>query len=112
MAGILHDIGKIILVNYDGYLGKVLGKASEMKSGFYEAECELFSFNHCSAGAYLLGIWGLPDSIVEAVAFHHKPSQSVGKDGLVPLALVHAANCFSARGRQLAMPLDIPYYEG
>jgi HD-like signal output (HDOD) protein len=38
-----------------------------------EAEQLLFGFTHAEVGAYLLGLWGLPASSVEAVAFHHDP---------------------------------------
>jgi HD-like signal output (HDOD) protein len=42
-------------------------------------------------GAYLLGLWGLPDPIVEAVAFHHRP-QDCPANSFVPLAAVHIAD--------------------
>ena len=38
-----------------------------------EAEQLLFGFTHAEVGAYLLGLWGLPATSVEAVAFHHEP---------------------------------------
>ncbi|MFQ5770797.1 MAG: hypothetical protein ACE5HX_09685, partial [bacterium] len=39
----------------------------------------------------LLGIWGLPDNVVEACAFHHRPSKCLDKS-FSPLTAVHVAN--------------------
>ena len=50
-----------------------------------------FGTSHAEVGAYLLAIWGLPDPIVEAVAFHHAPSSSPCQS-FSPLAAVHAAD--------------------
>ena len=39
---------------------------------------------------YLLGLWGLPETVVEAIAFHHRPSDFV-VDGFSLLTAVHVA---------------------
>ncbi len=31
------------------------------------------TYSHVEAGAYLLGLWGLPNAVIEAVAFHREP---------------------------------------
>ena len=46
---------------------------------------------HGGVGAYLLGLWGLPVPIVEAVAFHHTPGNS-NRQGVGPLMAVHVAD--------------------
>ena len=53
---------------------------------------EMFGATHAEMGAYLLGIWGLQDSIVEALAFHHSPSKCPSRD-FIPLTAVHVADC-------------------
>jgi len=50
--------------------------------------------HHAEVGAYLLGLWGFPTSIVEAVAFHHTPSRSLDT-GLGLAGIVHIANSLS-----------------
>jgi len=51
---------------------------------------------HCEAGAYLLGLWGLPMPIVEAVAFHRHPQRSSLRSFWVPGA-VHVASALSGK---------------
>ena len=50
--------------------------------------------NHAEIGAYLLGIWGLPDAIVEAVAAHHDPGE-FPTDGCTTSTAVYVADAFS-----------------
>jgi HD-like signal output (HDOD) protein/CheY-like chemotaxis protein len=74
MAGVLHDVGKLVLASRDpqGYR-EAVRKSRENERPMFELENELFGVDHGVAGAYLLGIWGLPYPVVEAVAHHHQP---------------------------------------
>ena len=74
-ASLLHDIGKLVLAISlpQGFaeataLHKTGGRAD------YLAEIDVLGVSHAHVGAYLLGLWGLPYPIVEAVAHHHHPS--------------------------------------
>ena len=51
----------------------------------------MFSTTHSEVGAYLMGLWGLPVPIIEALAFHHYPRRHMGKQ-FIPLTAVHIAN--------------------
>ena len=64
------------------------------------AEKKILGTTHAAVGAYLLGLWGPPMSIVEAVAFHHTPEFK--ESGLTALPIVHAANAFANAGMILA----------
>jgi len=91
-AAMLHDIGKLMLANnLPEPFQRALTLTQEQKLPFLEAEQEIFGANHAGVGAYLLGLWGLPTTIVEAVAFHHQPRRS---EAVIfgPLTAVHAAN--------------------
>ncbi len=65
ISGLLHDIGKLIILKNIG--NNKINNSNEL----YEYELKILKTSHAEIGAYLLGIWGFPDSIVEAVAFHH-----------------------------------------
>jgi HD-like signal output (HDOD) protein len=92
-AGLLHDIGKLLLcANLPGLFTKSLALAREDKTPFWEAEMQLFpNAGHAELGGCILGIWGLPRPIVEAVALHHAPRQLAGP-GFHPLTAVHVAD--------------------
>jgi putative nucleotidyltransferase with HDIG domain len=92
MAGLLHDTGKLVLAGYlpDQYR-RALALADEQGWQENAAERQIFGATHAEVGAYLLGLWSLPDPIVEAVAWHHRPGDCPG-DGFGPLAAVCVAN--------------------
>jgi HD-like signal output (HDOD) protein len=62
----------------------------------YDAEQHIFNTSHAEVGAYLMGLWGLPDSIVAAIAFHHNPIES-STDVCSPLTALYSANILEKR---------------
>jgi HD-like signal output (HDOD) protein len=91
-AGILHDMGKLMLADsLPDEFQKALALAAERQVPLFEAEMEIFGATHAGLAAYLLGLWGLPAAIVEAVAFHHTPEKSTHPH-FSPLTAVHVAN--------------------
>ncbi len=94
VAGMLHDIGKVMLASsFADQYAQAVSIATERKIPMLEAEREIFGVTHAEVGAYLLGLWGLPISIVEAVALHNVPVSSAIK-AFSPLTAVHAASVF------------------
>lgn len=85
LGGLLHDIGKIIL------LEKVEGIKISEDLNFTEYENKFNNITHADVGGYLLELWGLPDSIVESVAYHHS-SEIISFNNLTPSTLVNLAN--------------------
>jgi HD-like signal output (HDOD) protein len=91
-GGMLHDIGKLMLAHsLPEKFQQTLQRMTERNSPFYEVETEVFGATHAGAAGYLLGLWGLPAPIVEAVAFHHHPERSDLRT-FGPLTAVHVAN--------------------
>jgi putative nucleotidyltransferase with HDIG domain len=73
-AALLHDVGLLALAAEDGdYLESVLAQAAASGRPLVEIEQEERGVTHADLGAHLLAQWGLPDTIVEAVAYHHHP---------------------------------------
>jgi putative nucleotidyltransferase with HDIG domain len=94
-AGLLHDIGKLMLAcRLPDKYNEAINLAKMRGLPLWVAEHLLLSTTHAEIGAYLLGLWGIPDSIVEAVAYHHRPSDSVDK-AFSALTALHAADCHS-----------------
>jgi HD-like signal output (HDOD) protein len=94
-AGILHDMGKMILAGNipESYKAVRALRASRQLSD-YAAELEIMGATHANVGACLLASWGLPLPILEAVAWHHEPERS-SERAFSLLAAVHAANAFA-----------------
>lgn len=114
MAGLLHDSGKLVLAaNLPEQFGRAITLANDKKLCLEAAEREVLGASHAEVGGYLVGLWGLPDPIVEAVAFHHHPGKSQGQT-FAPLTAIHAANAmnhektdYPTHGK--ASPLDMDY---
>jgi HD-like signal output (HDOD) protein len=93
IAGLIHDIGKIILCQYlpeefhDAYV-----YAKESSILFFESENALFDVTHQEIGGFLAQRWNLPTDLQNAVKFHHNPSPS--HDHYMMTAIVHCADIF------------------
>jgi putative nucleotidyltransferase with HDIG domain len=104
LAGMLHDIGKLLLASADPDRFAEAEAADEPLT----AERELFGAAHPEVGAYLLGLWGLPDPIVEAAAYHHDPSAAAGWTA-GPLAAVHVVAAVARSAPDEAPDIDAAY---
>ena len=89
LAGVLHDVGKMVFATR-------AETASDDPAANSEVEAAQMEAHHAEVGAYLLSLWGFPNPIVEAVAFHHIPSQASGKVLSLP-GIVHIANRLAHR---------------
>lgn len=91
-AGLLHDIGKLILAdNLPGEYANIIERARLEGRAWHEIENEVLHATHAHVGGYLLGLWSLPVGLVEAVAYHHSPRQAED-NAFGSLTAVHVAN--------------------
>lgn len=74
MAGLLHDVGRLVLAARGGdrYV-EVVARARDAARPLSELEVEAFGASHAEVGGQLLSLWGLPQPIVEVVLGHHDP---------------------------------------
>jgi len=76
VSGMLHDIGIIIIYQYfKEESGQINALMEQQKQSRLAAEREVFSTDHAGIGALLLGMWNIPEAIVESVRLHHSPEQ-------------------------------------
>ncbi len=93
IAGMLHDIGKLLLaMNAPTEYRQVLSDSGVYPA--HEIESRLWDVSHSEVGGYVIGIWGLPTAIVDAVFNHHRPSDG-SVEGFSPTTAVHIANHLS-----------------
>ena len=105
-AGLLHDVGRLVLaVNLpEQYAQARLRSKSELLP-LVDAERATFGASHADVGGYLLGLWGLPVSLIEAAMFHHRPGLCKTRS-FTPLSIVHVANVLeqsSVSGPEVAL---------
>lgn len=111
-AGLLHDIGRLILaVEFPEVASLTTLLQAPQDDTLCQREQALIGAHHGWVGAYLLQLWGLPRSLVEAVAWHHLPSQS-GLAGFTTLTLVHVADALVRERTRGIMALDEEYLDG
>jgi HD-like signal output (HDOD) protein len=92
VAALLHDVGRLILASRmpDEFCA-VRALATERGCRLFEAEEQLLGTSHAEIGAYLLGLWGLPNLAVEAIAHHHHPTR-IPHSGLDTTVAVYLAD--------------------
>jgi HD-like signal output (HDOD) protein/ActR/RegA family two-component response regulator len=91
-AGLLHDIGKLVLLaRMPKEYGLLLQTIAQAPATLAAAERERFGCTHADLGAYLMSIWGLPHSLIHAVAYHDRPAECL-ETCFSSVTAVHAAD--------------------
>jgi putative nucleotidyltransferase with HDIG domain len=109
LAGVLHDVGKLVLAT------RTPPASPSLHAQWLVDTRRQIDTQHAEVGAYLLGLWSFPDSIVEAIAWHHDPAQC-GEEGFGLSGILHVADVM-AHERQpnaaghLCVPLHTEYLE-
>lgn len=123
MTALLHDVGKLILATRPvaargGQAGHgwLAAAAHAVQTGLplVEAERAHLGVTHAEVGAYLLGLWGLPPVVLEAVAFHHQPDRLSAR-AFDLLGAVHVADALASQAlgapASACGPLDAAYVD-
>ncbi len=105
-AALVRDVGKIVMaLELPDQFSEILREARMGGRLQHEVEKEHLGTTHAEIGAYLLGVWGLPFSIVQSVAFHHAPHMLV--DGAVDIiAAVHVAGTLMDARDMITSPAE------
>ncbi len=104
LGGILHDVGKLILILYFSDEYEEVYNQLENKTGSISAlENEMFGFDHAYVGSLLAKYWKLSDTIIDIIRYHNLGVVEEKFDTSV--AIVHLGDIF-ARANQLGNPGD------
>jgi putative nucleotidyltransferase with HDIG domain len=96
LAGMLHDVGKLVLATrFTESFQTVLQAGAGVERPFCRVEEEILGVSHAEIGAYLLALWGISYPVVEAVAHHHHPARVSEQTAFGVLAATHVADCLA-----------------
>ncbi len=108
MAGILHDVGKLILYHFTPKrYGEVIEHVRNDSGTVFQIEKRGFGTSHAQVGAFLMGLWGMSENVVQSIAFHHNPGDWEPQE-LGLHSIVHAANVFEHELRVVHKHYRIP----
>lgn len=93
MGGLIHDIGKLIMLETfaDDYAVEWITKFSSEETR--QNELQMFSFTHDIVGGQLLRKWGFPENLITAVEYHHRPGEAVSENNFA--AIIQIADLLS-----------------
>ncbi len=109
--GLLHDIGKVVLVlHYPEQYEKLLAQAEKEGTTVYELESDYFSTTHATVGAWIAQEWNFPGALVDVIQYHHRPKQAKIKP--LETAIVHLSDIIlRAKGFGFAGDYSVPVIE-
>lgn len=107
MAGLLHEVGQIILATrMPETYQRAIELAGEKRMTIEDAEREVFGSTNAEVGGFLLELWGIPDAIVEAITFQYYPSALAEVAGeFCTLTALHVASFIAQPPKLLANAL-------
>jgi len=111
VAGLLHDLGSVIIyVRGGSKVRRLMTRVNKNQELLHKAERVTFGFDHADVGRELLALWKLPDVLRDAVNCHHVPSRS--KRFPTEATVVHIADAIvdameiGTNGENFVPPID------
>jgi putative nucleotidyltransferase with HDIG domain len=119
-AGLLHDLGKVVLAfGFPERFVTIAASLGRTGTCFDQLEGDHLVVSHAAIGGYLLGLWGLPGDVVEAVVDHHTPGRCSSESGAFGVVgAVHVADALISErwpppstSAWFGAAIDLPYLE-
>lgn len=110
VSGLLHDVGRLILAAVYPKAYSLVNQRREPAIALGSREVQVFGATHAEVGGYLLGLWGLPDPVVDAVTFHHHPVTG-NSTGFTALTAVHVAEALLEKKGREGEGMSFPYLD-
>jgi len=114
IAGLLHDLGKLLESSYlPEDLGNIIKLAKEKGIGFKDAEVQVIGMDHCEVAATLLKSWAFPSHLVESIQYHHEPIKAQELDSNILASIINFAD-FIANEEGFKSPNEVahPQFSG
>ena len=93
-AGLLHDIGKLVMSVYvEREFKRIYGLVQGAGYSFAEAEREILGIDHAEMGGRIAELWNFPESISRCIALHHKPVEIPDTDTITPIIYLADMGC-------------------
>ena len=84
VAGILHDIGELVIYKFfNKEFDSVLQRSISKKLSIIDSEMDVLGMSHQEMGKYLADTWNLPEILCDAINYHHSPVQTTGNKKFV-----------------------------
>ena len=116
VAGLLHDIGKVVLKQYCApEFGQIMHRVWEKDDDLEQAELETIGTGHGQVGGWLAVKWNLPGIIADSITHHHAPWEAATDKAFVSLVnladyLCHVS-AIGNSGRKTVKPVDTRIWE-
>jgi len=112
IAGLLHDIGKLVLFFHDAKTYEpLMFEADRERKEFRSLEENQYGFSHVEAGYYLAEKWGLADLFKDSIRYHHCPGEYRGEEEIVRLVAFGNITSYYAIVKQVELPGEfLEYY--
>jgi len=94
-AGLLHDIGKVVLDQYIASASPLFNSVMQKEIDFLELENKHLKVNHTEVGSKLAIKWCFPESLVDTILHHHYPENGTQNPELTHM--VYIADLLMAR---------------
>ena len=97
-AGLLRDIGKLMIHEYVGVnYNQLINLVNSEHISFVEAENKILGFNHCQIGSEMAMKWNFPSTLVDVIKYHHQPEIAVadGCDDTSLITIIHVADALA-----------------
>jgi putative nucleotidyltransferase with HDIG domain len=93
-AGLLHDIGKLVLDQFVlADYSMIVDTMRKNNKPMYQIEEELFGVDHAAVGGLIAKRWEFPNALMDAIHYHHSPSLAPTHRGLA--AIINLANALT-----------------
>jgi len=78
LLGLLHEVGRLVMyMEIPDLMSRAVTNSVENNVALHQSELSVIGFDHSMVGAELMDAWNLPESMRDAICYHHRPSLSL-----------------------------------